>query len=219
MNKKIIAGLCLAFAILNKNPLHGQVLKNDINPASTLMDKPYYSKPFSKSCPPIVWPVIGYTYQGQIKSGIMGGVHVLSAYPKCDCTSGLSLCYFVGFGYGANITYYPSAKLTDLSASLEYRWLFLFAGISPGYSFASSNSNFKSFFHGDFSAGLELYIGQISGGYSARTETFGNQKGAGFFKITLNPAVFTAKNRARLNLGKALKIKKDERRRMLNGGQ
>ena len=149
-------------------------------------------------CKPFLLPAVEYNYNSTLKHGIGLGIKVVQAYKGSDCGGPLGgLSYLLGPTYRLNGGYYPATKSGNVSLSAGYRFIFLYAEASAGYSSSARSELNADFFHFGPTLGVDMLVAQVNLGYSFRTESIQNKRGAFTLSVVFSPVA--------LNGGKKLR--------------
>lgn len=141
-------------------------------------------------CPPLVVPSVSYQYQGQLKSAVGAEVNFFFVPKKCDCSGSFGgLCYLAGSAAAFKSQYYPTAKAFDVAGSYGYRFILFKPEVTAGYTFLKESYG-PDFFHIDPALGIDLVAGNLSFGYSFRTEKIGDKAGSFFVRLAVSPFAF-----------------------------
>ncbi|MFD1257033.1 hypothetical protein ACFQ3S_09515 [Mucilaginibacter terrae] len=96
---------------------------------------------------------------------------MVNAAGGSDCSGPLgSLAYLAGTSYQLSGGYYPATRSGDFAFSGGYRFLFLFAEASAGYTISNEPGFPKNFFHAGPTLGIDLLFAQLNLGYGFRTK-------------------------------------------------
>lgn len=144
----------------------------------------------NSKCPPLVIPSVSYQYQGQLKSAFGAEVSFLFVPKKCDCNGSFGgLCYLMGSTAAFKSQYYPAAKAFDVAGSYGYRFILFKPEVTAGYTFLKESYG-PDFFHIDPALGIDLVAGNLSFGYSFRTEKIGDKARSFFVRVAVSPFAF-----------------------------